>query len=86
MADAVNHAFPTLITSGLIMTVAALLIAYRCSDVYVSHIGLAVGRGAFISVIMVLTALPQLLVLFDGAIKKTTFTIDIKKVVKEDEE
>ena len=77
MAEAVNQAFPTVLTSGSIMTIAGLLIAYRVSDVYVGHIGLAVGRGAFCSVVLVLTVLPQLLVLFDGLIKKTTLHIDL---------
>ena len=77
MAEAVNQAFPTVLTSGSIMTIAGLLIAYRVSDIYVGHIGLAVGRGAFCSVILVLTALPQLLVLFDGLIRKTTLHIDL---------
>jgi len=75
MAEAVGHSFPTVLTSGSIMTLAGLLIGYRVSDVYVSHIGMAVGRGALISVILVLTVLPQLIVLLDGAIRKTTFTI-----------
>ena len=57
------------------MTLAGLLIAYRVSDVYVGHIGLAVGRGAMTSVVLVLTVLPQLLMLFDGLIAKTTFSI-----------
>ena len=78
MAEAVNQAFPTVLTSGSIMTLAGLLIAYRVSDIYVGHIGLAVGRGAFCSVILVLTVLPQLLLLFDGLIKKTTLKIDLK--------
>ena len=75
MAEAVGHSFPTVLTSGSIMTIAGLLIGVRVSDVYVSHIGMAVGRGAFISVILVLTVLPQLIVLLDKAIEKTTFTI-----------
>ena len=75
MAKAVGEAFPTVLTSGSIMTVAGFLIAYRISDVYVGHIGLAVGRGALISIILVLTVLPQLIVLFDKAVRKTTFTI-----------
>ena len=75
MAEAVGHSFPTVLTSGSIMTIAGLLIGFRVSDVYVSHIGMAVGRGAFTSVILVLTVLPQLIALLDGAIKKTTFTI-----------
>lgn len=68
---AVSDSFATVITSGAIMTAAGLLIAFRVSDVYVGHIGLAVGRGALISVILVLTVLPQLLTLFDKAIEKT---------------
>ena len=75
MALAVNESFPTVLTSGSIMTVAGFLIAYRISDVYVGHIGLAIGRGALISVILVLTVLPQLILLFDKAIEKTTFQI-----------
>lgn len=78
MSIAVNQSFPTVLTSGSIMTIAGLLIAYRVSDVYVGHIGLAVGRGAFISVILVLTVLPQLLVLFDKGIAKTTFHLDYR--------
>lgn len=71
-ALAVKESFPTVITSGAIMAAAGLLIAFRVSDVYVGHIGFAVGRGALISVILVLTALPQLILLFDKAIEKTT--------------
>ena len=77
LAEAVDRAFPTVLTSGSIMTIAGLLIAYRVSDIYVGHIGLAVGRGAFCSVILVLTVLPQLLLLFDGLIEKTTLHIDL---------
>ncbi len=77
MAEAVRESFPTVLTSGSIMTLAGLLIAYRVSDVYVGHIGLAVGRGAITSVILVLTVLPQLLVLFDTPIRKTTFTLTL---------
>ena len=73
MAMAVNESFPTVMTSGTIMTVAGILIAYRVTDVYIGHIGLAVGRGALISVILVLTVLPQLIVLLDKLIEVTTF-------------
>ena len=78
MALAVNESFPTVLTSGTIMIVAGFLIAYRVSDVYVGHIGLAIGRGALISVILVLTVLPQLILLFDRAIEKTRFNIRLK--------
>ncbi|MBO5556583.1 MAG: MMPL family transporter [Oscillospiraceae bacterium] len=75
MASAVNQSFATVLTSGAIMTIAGILIGVRVSDVYVSHIGLAVGRGALTSVILVLSVLPQLLVLLDGAVEKTRFRI-----------
>lgn len=75
IVSAVNQSFVTVITSGSIMAVAGLIISKRVSDVYVGHIGLAVGRGAIISVILVLTVLPQLILLLDKAIEKTTFTI-----------
>ena len=77
MARAVNESFPTVLTSGSIMTVAGFLIALRVSDVYVGHIGLAVGRGALISVILVMTVLPQLIVMFDKLIEKTKFNIKL---------
>ena len=78
MVQAVRQSFPTVLTSGSIMTLAGLLIAFRVSDVYVGHIGLGVGRGAMISVILVLTVLPQLLVLLDGAIEKTTLHVSLR--------
>ena len=77
MADAVKEGFATVITSGSILAQAGILIGLRVSDVYIGHIGLAVGRGAAISVLLVLTVLPQLLLLFDGLIAKTTLRIDL---------
>ena len=86
MAAAVNQSFATVLTSGSIMTVAGLLIGTRVSDAYVSHIGLAVGRGAFTSVILVLTVLPQLLVLLDGAVEKTRFHLTLREEPEEEAE
>ncbi len=79
MGRAVNESFATVLTSGSIMTIAGLLIGLRVSDVYVSHIGLAVGRGAFCSVVLVLSVLPQLLVLLDGAVEKTRFRLNLRE-------
>ncbi|MBO7399740.1 MAG: MMPL family transporter, partial [Clostridia bacterium] len=80
---AVNESFPTLITSGAIMAAAGFIIAYRVSDVYVGHIGHAVGRGAVISVLAVLTVLPQLILLADKAIFATTFRFRRKRRITE---
>lgn len=72
MTKAVADSFATVLTSGSILTITGFMIAYRVSDVYIGHIGLAVGRGALISIILVLTVLPQLIMLFDKLIDKTT--------------
>ena len=85
MADAVNEGFATVITSGSIMTLAGFLIGFRVTDVYVSHIGLAVGRGAFISIILVMTVLPQLILLFDKLIEKTSFKIHLDLNLEDEE-
>ena len=75
MAKSVGESFPTVLTSGSILTMAGFLISFRVSDVYVSHIGLAIGRGALISIVLVLTVLPQMILLFDKLIDRTRFTI-----------
>ena len=75
IVGAVNDSFATIFTSGSIMTIAGFLIGYLTSDVYIGSIGLALGRGTLISIILVMTVLPQLLLLGDGLMRKTSFTI-----------
>jgi hypothetical protein len=58
---------------------AGFMIGLRVSDVYVSHIGLAVGRGAAISVVLVMTVLPQFILLLDRLIDKTSFKLSLPK-------
>ena len=77
MIAAVDEGFATVITSGSILTMAGFMIGLRVSDVYVSHIGLAVGRGAAISVILVMTVLPQFILLLDRLIDRTSFELHL---------
>ena len=79
MIAAVDEGFATVITSGSILTMAGFMIGLRVSDVYVSHIGLAVGRGAAISVVLVMTVLPQFILLLDRLIDKTSFKLSLPK-------
>lgn len=51
----------------------------RTTDLYISSIGLTLGRGALISVILVLTVLPQVLLVGNKLIEKTM--IDFKKLL-----
>ncbi len=70
---AINGALPTLLTSGSILALAGLLIGLFVSEAASSGIGFALGRGTFISLILVLFVLPQILLLGDRFIAKTTF-------------
>ncbi len=86
MAIAVGESFPTILTSGTIMTAAGFIIAGMTTDVYVGSIGYTLGRGSLISIILVLTVLPQILLVGNKFMEKTV--IDFKKLMggEEDEE
>ena len=68
LCGAMRKALPTILTSGLILTVAGFIIGKRCSIYYISSIGLLVSRGALVSSVLVLTLLPALLLLCDRRI------------------
>ena len=73
--EALNQAFPTVLTSGTIMTVAGFLIGEISTDTIISSIGATLGRGTLTSIILVMTVLPQLLVLGDTIIEHTALTL-----------
>ena len=87
--EALELAFPTIFTSGTILASAGIAISLLCSDPAVSSIGVALGRGTITSIILVMLILPQLLVLGDFIIEKTSFakikerTIEAKSEVQE---
>ena len=77
-------AFPTIFTSGTILASAGFAIGLLSSDPAISSIGIALGRGTVISIVLVMGILPQLLVLGDFIIEKTSFNLkDIRKEIKE---
>ena len=73
MTEALNQAFPTIITSGTILASAGILIGLMSSDPAVSSIGSSLGRGTLISIFLVMCVLPQTLLLGDTLIEKTGF-------------
>lgn len=81
--DTMNFAFPTVITSGLIMALTGLCIGYLSSEATISSLGINLGRGTIVSIILVLFVLPQLLLVGDGLIQKTTFSLFGKKEKEE---
>lgn len=75
--QALNHGFPTVVTSGTIMASAGILIGLMSSEPTISSIGLCLGRGTIISILLVMGVLPQLLLLGDKLIARTGFSIPL---------
>lgn len=75
MVEALNQAFPTVMTSGTILASAGLLIGSLSSEYSISSIGLFLGRGTIISMFLVMAILPQILLLGDNIIDRTGFKI-----------
>lgn len=79
ITETLNQAFPTIITSGAILAAAGILIGQLSSDPSISSIGVCLGRGTIISIVLVMGVLPQILLLGDTVIDKTSFTIKKKE-------
>lgn len=75
IVEALNQAFPTVITSGTILASAGLLIGFLSSEPSISSIGLFLGRGTIISMVLVMTILPQILLLGNKLIDRTGFKL-----------
>lgn len=71
--ESLNQAFPTVITSGSIMVAAGFIIGKVTTDGTISSLGTTLGRGTLISIILVMTVLPQQLLMFDKVIGKSKF-------------
>lgn len=80
--QAVNAAFPTVLTSGGIMTSAALLIGGISTNAVIAVMGTCLGRGTLISIVLVLFVLPPTLVLGDSIIERTKFRVKIPQLAK----
>ena len=80
IVEALNAAFPTVFTSGIMMASAGLLIGNLSAQPVVSIMGTCIGRGTIISIILVLFVLPSFLVLGDSIIERTRFRIKTPQI------
>ncbi len=62
----------SILTSGLTLTVVGFLMGYISTHGLLSQLGFFLGRGALLSMGIVLFALPGMLYLLDGLIERTT--------------
>ena len=70
---ALNESFPTIFTSGSILASAGILISVLTTNPVIAAIGTCLGRGTIISMLLVLFVLPQILILGDTIIERTSF-------------
>ena len=73
--ETLNFAFPTIITSGSILSISGFLIGRMTSEPVIAGIGESLGRGTVISIIMVMFALPQILLIGSKVIDRTSFAV-----------
>lgn len=72
-----NFAFPTILTSGSVLALAGTLIGQMTSDGAICGVGQCLGRGTVVSIIMVMFGLPQILLLGEKIIDKTSFKVSV---------
>lgn len=70
---ALGETFPSLLVSAGILATAGFALAATSSLSAVASLGLLLGRGAILSLTLVTCFLPALLILLDGAIRRTTW-------------
>ena len=77
MIATLNLAFPTIITSGTMLAAAGAAIGFLTSNETISSIGIYIGQGTLMSIFLVMCVLPQILILGDLIIQKTSFNITL---------
>ncbi len=75
--ETMNFAFPTIVTSGSMLALAGILIGRMSSDGAICGIGQCLGRGTIMSIIIVMFVLPQILLLGEKVIDRTSFAVSI---------
>lgn len=79
MREAMASSITTILTSGSILVIATLIIGLVSKVSIISDLGLLLSRGCLISVLMIIFALPQCLMLCDKIIEKTSYKTKFHK-------
>lgn len=77
IVETLNFAFPTIITSGTMMVLAGFFIGQMSSNGAVCGIGQCLSRGTILSIVTVMFVLPQILLVGEKIIDKTSFAVSI---------
>lgn len=85
LRSALNGSMATVLTSGLILTIAGFIVGGISSSTAVSTIGLLLGRGALAAMVLVLVLLPELLYVTDKVLQKTSLGMHFVADTKADD-
>ncbi len=77
IVKALQLSFPTVLTSGSILASAGFLIGKISTDGAIVGIGSCLSRGTLISMFLVMFVLPQILLLGDTIVEKTSFRVPV---------
>ena len=78
--QALNLSFPTVLTSGSILSAAGFLIGQITTEPAIVGIGECLCRGTLISMFLVMFILPQILFLGDQIVERTRFNLKVPEV------
>ncbi len=81
MVEAENAVYPTIITSGSILTITGLAMGMLASGA-VASMGMLLGLGALTSMLIVLFVLPSLLLVTDKLVEKADFAVVFSRLKK----
>lgn len=70
---ALKRSIPAILTSGSILTIVGYILYHISSVAAIGDMGHLIGRGAWLSVLLVLTLMPAFLVLFDRILMDNEF-------------
>ncbi len=77
IVETMNFAFHTIITSGTILAAAGTLIGGMTSEAAIVGIGQSLGRGTIISMLLVMFVLPQIILLGDKLVDRSSFSMPV---------
>ena len=77
LIKALDLSFPTVLTSGSILSAAGFLIGKITTEPSIVGLGQCLSRGTLISMFLVMFVLPQILVLGDRIVEKTSFQMKL---------
>lgn len=75
ITQALNLAFPTVLTSGTILAASGFLISFISTIPEIVSIGTCLCRGTLTSMFLVMCVLPEILLLGDQIIERTSFNL-----------